>query len=118
MRAVRSVINAAGRLITEATVIDENQLLLRALLDVNMPKFLTFDLPLFSNIIKDLFPTTENPVIDYGRLSESILVACKACKVIDVPIFLEKVIQLYDTIQVRHGLMLVGPAGGGKTKDI
>jgi len=30
-------------------------------------------------------------------------------------VFLAKTLQLFDTIQVRHGLMLVGPAGGGKT---
>ena len=31
--------------------------------------------------------------------------------------FMEKTIQLYDTIQVRHGLMIVGPTGGGKTSN-
>ena len=31
-------------------------------------------------------------------------------------VFLSKALQLYDTIQVRHGLMLVGPAGGAKTE--
>jgi dynein heavy chain, axonemal len=30
---------------------------------------------------------------------------------------MEKTIQLYDTIQVRHGLMIVGPTGGGKTSN-
>ena len=32
-----------------------------------------------------------------------------------IPSFLEKVFQLYDTTVVRHGLMIVGPTGGGKT---
>jgi len=31
--------------------------------------------------------------------------------------FLAKLIQLYDTIQVRHGLMIVGPTGGGKSSN-
>ena len=34
----------------------------------------------------------------------------------DVPGFLNKCIQLFETTVVRHGLMLVGPTGSGKTK--
>lgn len=68
MRAVRSVINAAGLLKIATPDMPEDQLLLRALRDVNVPKFLKDDLPLFENIISDLFPTTERPIIDYGNL--------------------------------------------------
>ena len=68
MRAVRSVINAAGLLKMADPDMNEDQLLLRALRDVNVPKFLKDDLLLFENIISDLFPGVERPNIDYGEM--------------------------------------------------
>lgn len=93
--------------------------MLRALRDVNVPKFLKDDLPLFENIIKDLFPGVSKPAIDYGKLLTAIHSSCLLPEFNLEPVesFVTKIIQLYDTIQVRHGLMLVGPTGGGKTSN-
>ena len=82
---------------------------------MNVPKFLKDDLPLFENIILDLFPTTKKPEVNRGVLLESVKKICKEKHVQAIAPFVEKVFQLYDTTVVRHGLMLVGPTGGGKT---
>ena len=74
---MRSVINAAGLLKNDYPDTDEEQLLLRALRDVNVPKFLIDDLPLFENIILDLFPGVEKPVQEYGNLVKQLHVVCK-----------------------------------------
>lgn len=47
MRAVKSVIAFAGKLNRENNNLDESQICLRALMDVNIPKFLRDDLILF-----------------------------------------------------------------------
>jgi len=117
MRAVRSVINAAGLLKADHQDTNEHQLLLRALRDVNVPKFLKDDIPLFENIILDLFPGVERPAVDYGGLGKAITASCAHYNVQEVELFIAKILQLYDTIQVRHGLMIVGPTGGGKSSN-
>jgi dynein heavy chain len=76
MRAVRSVINAAGLLKRANQDMNEDQLLLRALRDVNVPKFLKDDLPLFENIILDLFPGVSKPAVNYGGLFKSLDNSC------------------------------------------
>ncbi|XP_051768758.1 dynein axonemal heavy chain 1 [Ctenopharyngodon idella] len=116
MRAVKTVISAAGNLKRENPDMNEELICLRAIRDVNVPKFLQDDLKLFNGIVSDLFPKIREEPIDYGTLEESIRNVCANKCLKDVNGYITKCIQLYETTVVRHGLMLVGPSGSGKTK--
>lgn len=116
MRAVKTVISAAGNLKRENPNMNEELICLRAIKDVNVPKFLQDDLKLFNGIVSDLFPKTKQEPINYGTLEQSMRNACAEKNLKDVDGFIHKCIQLYETTVVRHGLMLVGPSGSGKTK--
>jgi len=117
MRAVKTVITAAGNLKRKEPEADELILLLRALQDVNIPKFLAGDLPLFGGIISDLFPGKQRPELDYGALISVMEETIDKHGLQPHPWFMGKVVELYEMIVVRHGLMLVGPTGGGKSRN-
>ncbi|XP_059176982.1 dynein axonemal heavy chain 1-like [Physella acuta] len=116
MRAVKSVISAAGNLKRMYPDMEEELIALRAIRDVNVPKFLVDDLKLFSGIVSDLFPNIKEEPIDYGEMETSLRKSCTKSGLKDVDGFINKCIQLFETTVVRHGLMLVGPTCSGKTK--
>lgn len=115
MRAVKTVISSAGNIKRSNPQMSEDLVLLRALVDCNLPKFLADDVPLFNGILSDLFPGVQRPQMEYGELLSSIKSSCAELKLQSVDNFVVKCIQLYETTVVRHGLMLVGSTGGGKT---
>lgn len=115
LRAVKSVLVMAGGLKREAPDVLEDITLVRALRDSNVPKFLAEDLPLVFAILTDLFPGLEVPYVDYGELLVGINAEIDRAGLQRVDSFVTKVIQFYDTTNVRFGVCLVGPATGGKT---
>lgn len=62
-----------------------------------------------------MFPGVELPEPDYGKFQEIIIDVMVEQTLKPEKAIIKKVIQLYETMIVRWGVMLVGPTGGGKS---
>jgi dynein heavy chain, axonemal len=95
----------------------ESYVLYQTLRDMNLSKFVAQDVPLFLSLLADLFPALAAPPDSAYPSVEATMAKCiEKQGLVNFPRWQKKVVQLYETTLVRHGIMLVGPSGGGKTE--
>ncbi|CAF1051829.1 unnamed protein product, partial [Rotaria magnacalcarata] len=123
LRAIKSVLVVAGTLRRSDPNMSEDKVLMRALRDFNIPKITIEDMPVFLNLIGDLFPA-----LDVERKRDQDFEDKVRIAAIDLHLqaeeasptvqnnFVLKVVQLKEIFDVRHSVFIIGNAGTGKTQ--
>lgn len=115
LRAIKSVLVVAGALKRSDPGRPEDQVLMRALRDFNIPKIVTDDLPVFMGLIGDLFPALDVPRKRDLELEKQVKQAAIDLKLQAEDSFILKAIQLQELFAVRHSVFVLGNAGTGKS---
>ncbi|NXH86672.1 DYH17 protein, partial [Edolisoma coerulescens] len=118
LRAIKSVLVVAGSLKRGDPGSAEDQVLMRALRDFNIPKIVTDDLPVFLGLIGDLFPALDVPRKRDLNFEKVIHESVLELKLQAEENFVLKVVQLEELLQVRHSVFVVGDAGCGKSQVV
>ena len=94
----------------------EDQVLMRALRDFNVPKIVADDTPVFLGLISDLFPNLDVPRKRDQEFEKAVKNAACDLKLQPEENFIMKIVQLEEILFVRHSVFVVGDAGTGKTQ--
>ena len=116
LRNILSVLRTMGATKRENIDKPEAFLVYRTVRDMNLSKLVAQDVPLFLSLLADLFPgMSPPPKGDYPKEEVILKTVVAKYNLVHHDDWVLKVKQLYETTKVRHGIMLVGPSGGGKS---
>ncbi|EAY14656.1 Dynein heavy chain family protein [Trichomonas vaginalis G3] len=115
LRAMKAILSTAGKAKRNDLEANESLLLVRTIRDCTLPKLISDDIPLFNGILNDVFPNVEYNKPSNDDFLNSLKESIKQIQEQPLDITIAKATELYETTLVRHGIMLVGGAMGGKS---
>lgn len=115
LRAMKAILSTAGKAKRGNLEARESLLLVCSIVDCTRPRLVSVDVPLFDGIVQDVFPDISSEKVLNGDLTNYLNQAFLELGCQPLPLYLNKCNEIQETCFVRHGLMFVGGAMGGKS---
>uniref|UniRef100_A0A8C6E8C9 Dynein axonemal heavy chain 14 n=1 Tax=Moschus moschiferus TaxID=68415 RepID=A0A8C6E8C9_MOSMO len=116
LRSLKTILVMAGKKKRELkSETEETLIIIEAIREASLPKFLPKDVLLFEKIMRDIFCGATVSKVNQIVLEKLIEIATQQLGLQQWPAQKERIIQFYNQLQACVGVMLVGPTGGGKT---
>ena len=114
----RKAIEGKGDLEGEVLAEEEKKALIVGACNNVLPKLIAEDMVIFSDVLETVFPGSKVSKMDDDRLRVEMEKICMEKGLVAAEGFIQKMLQLKLVTEMRHGVMVVGPCGVGKSSAL
>jgi dynein heavy chain 1 len=107
----RKALEGKGSLSGDDLAREEEAALIAGACNNVLPKLVAEDMSLFTEILSEVFPGAQVIKMEDETAREHIIAVCREHQLVSETVFVQKILQLKQVIDSRHGIMVVGKSG-------